>query len=552
MKKSLFLSLLATLWWGGTLQAQAPMPIPNGSFEQWTSHPGYSVTVLFVPISVYNAYSTPSVWGYPSYPVNQTVSYMGMNVNVNTSVPLVKASEETGGAPDGNKAVKLQTFMLEDIVNPTVLNLASGSIDPSLTQQIVPSILLTGTIDINAFLPLLSSLMSGSGDIYSMIPTLVTENVNDYITGGLVLGNLRPGRLTGSYKYHSAVSGDNGGILMLGTRYNTVTHRRDIVGGGFDTSLTDASAYTPFEVAYQPLSALIPGSPNLDPDSLIVLLFSSAGNNRQQGSYLCLDNLALWPAPDTVWRSVTVASANGDWGSVSGGGTYPDSTLVTLSALPSSGYHFTAWHDGNGDNPRQVLVISDTAFTALFAPDTTPTPPTPPPTPPTPPAPDTVWHTVTVTASADGVCEPYGSGLYADGDTAEIGYLLADTATLGGHWEYLGWNDGETGNPRQVVITSDTAFVILCQWIADSVGIEPTGSVHPTVHLYPNPAHGRCTATLGDNRPAHLKLYSIDGRLLQTLTSDGTPAELNLPWPGVFLLSATTSTGSTTLKIINR
>lgn len=462
MNKNAFLSfcLVALM---GILRAQTPMSIPNGSFEQWTSHDGYSVTAMYViHIPVYEAYSTPSVWNYPLYPINQTVSVYGYNVNINTSVPIIKASQETTGVPDGNKAVKLQTFMLSDIINSTVLSVAGSSLDPSLTSQVIPSILSTGDINISSFIPLVSNMMSTSGDIYSMIPTLVAEDVNDYITGGIALGEFRPGTLTGSYKYHSATSGDNGAVLLLGTRYNSTTHRREIVGGGVNLDLVDVNTYTPFEVEYQPLSKLIPGSPNLEPDSLIILLFSSAGNNRQQGSYLCLDNLKLWPAPDTVWR------------------------------------------------------------------------------------------TVTVTANVDGACEPYGSGLYVDGDTVEIGYIIAGTATDGGHWEYLGWNDGETANPRQIIVTSDTSFVVFCQWIADSVGVETVGSQQPLVTVSPNPAKEQCSVTLADGMPAVLTLYTADGRRLKTVTTDGGPVMLDLPFTGILLLQATTSIGTTTSKVVSK
>ena len=81
------------------LRAQTPMPLPGGSFEQWTSHPGYNVTVLFMPINVYGPYTTPTGWSHLSYPVNETTSLMGMTININTSVPLVSAMPDTAGAP---------------------------------------------------------------------------------------------------------------------------------------------------------------------------------------------------------------------------------------------------------------------------------------------------------------------------------------------------------------------------------------------------------------------------------------------------------------------
>ena len=52
--------------------------------------------------------------------------------------------------------------------------------------------------------------------------------------------------------------------------------------------------------------------------------------------------------------------------------------------------------------------------------------------------------------------------------------------------------------------------------------------------------------------PAELKLYGIDGRLLQTIAYKGTPIELQLPSQGVYLLQATTAAGTMTRKIVNK
>ena len=159
-------------------------------------------------------------------------------------IPLLPAgticpSADAVAVPDGSNAVKLQTLMISDIVNSTVLSLAGSSIDTSLTSQVIPSILSTGQVDIDALIPIISNLLSGGGDLLSMLPTLLAMDVNDFITGGISLGGLRPGRLTGSYKFHSAVEGDNGGTIMLGTHYNTTTHQRDIVGLGINLAMID-------------------------------------------------------------------------------------------------------------------------------------------------------------------------------------------------------------------------------------------------------------------------------------------------------------------------
>lgn len=768
MKKNILLFFLSFVLLGGWGRAQVPITIPNSSFEQWTSHNGYSVTVLFVPISVYDTFSTPSVWNYPSYPVNESVSMMGMNININTSIPLVRAYRETSGVPDGNKAVKLQSFMLGDIVNSMVLNLAGNYIDSSLTSQVIPSILSTGAIDIEAFIPILTDLMSGTGDLFTLLPSLLTLDVNDYITGGIALGNYRPGRLTGSYKYHSAVSGDNGGVVMIGTRYNTATHHRDIVGGGFNLDLFDANVYTPFEVEYQPLSALVPGSTDHDPDSLIVLLLSSAGNNMQQGSYLCLDNLMLWSAPDTC-ADITASTAvpyiheamlswsisdpadsfeleYGPAGFTLGSGTTATTTAtsITLDSLESNtaydvhirtlcsdtvyGDWSTLQFSTLNDTCSSIIALAAVSqiheaelswnvygtvegFEIEYGPagftlgngDTLTT------------------TTTTLTLSGLDASTAYdvyvrtlcANSIYGNwstlrftthGDTcASVIDLMVDNPVRDGfpenvltwsgssqpdHWEVeYGPQDFQLGTGT-VVVTSDTYFEIypleqnntlnpntwydfyvrpVCQngiygdwdsvhyltpcakvsgltahgsgdelWVSsdnrigglsiswtdstdtqswgvyygiystefpDSWGTyvtvdtpyfefppllpERTYSVevsarcaednygdivwinfttpgiegiddaplfnlrHP-LSVSPNPANGQCTVTTIDNEPADMKLYSIDGRLIQTVTTDGTPVILDLPWQGIYLLQATNSKGVATCKIVNQ
>ena len=106
------------------------------------------------------------------------------------------------------------------------------------------------------------------------------------------------------------------------------------------------------------------------------------------------------------------------------------------------------------------------------------------------PLPDTVWRMVTVTANVAGVCEPYGSGSYADSSSVEIGYNMLDTATIGGHWQFIGWSDNGTGNPRSIFVTSDTSIVAFFEWVADS------------------------TQSISDILSSDIKVYALDGRIV--------------------------------------
>jgi len=67
--------------------------------------------------------------------------------------------------------------------------------------------------------------------------------------------------------------------------------------------------------------------------------------------------------------TITVASNNDEFGSVTGGGTYYEDETVTLTAVPSEHYHFVKWDDENTDNPREITVTETVTYTATFEED---------------------------------------------------------------------------------------------------------------------------------------------------------------------------------------
>lgn len=181
-----------------------------------------------------------------------------------------------------------------------------------------------------------------------------------------------------------------------------------------------------------------------------------------------------------------------------------------------------------------AMTIDDVSVTLVV--DTTPT--------------DTVWRTVTVTANVDGAPMPYGSGLYADSSMVEIGYHLADTAALGGHWEFLGWSDGPTASPRTILVTSDTTIVALFEWMTDSVGINELRDNSYEIRVYPNPAHGAVTVSVG--APATLTVLDLTGRVVVaplSLSSSATLPFTDLP-SGTYFLRVTTEEGTAVKKLI--
>ena len=197
---------------------------------------------------------------------------------------------------------------------------------------------------------------------------------------------------------------------------------------------------------------------------------------------------------DTAYFTETLYTESGasDW----------SSHEANLSQWQGHTVHIAWVHHGPATDPSDVRagIRLDTVSIECAAPDTTPVV-------------DTVWHTVTVNTNVEGAAEPYGSGTYAHGDTVEIGLMYADTVAHGGHWDFLGWSDGPTEQPRNIVVSSDTVITALFQWVADtSSGIGDIVNSKLNVEIYPNPAHGN--VTIKTSEPATLELLDISGHVV--------------------------------------
>ena len=145
---------------------------------------------------------------------------------------------------------------------------------------------------------------------------------------------------------------------------------------------------------------------------------------------------------------VTVGSADVTMGSTSGSGTYTYGDTVAISAVPSYGYQFTQWNDGNTSNPRTVTIVGDAFFWAQFIPNS---------------------YTVTVNSHNNDMGSASGGGEY-DYDS-EI--LIYATPNYGYHFEQ--WNDGNTANPRVIEVTGDISLT--AQFAANNY-IVTAGSVN--------------------------------------------------------------------------
>ena len=104
---------------------------------------------------------------------------------------------------------------------------------------------------------------------------------------------------------------------------------------------------------------------------------------------------------------------------------------TSVTANHNYGYHFVQWNDGNTDNPRTIVLTQDTIFTAEFAKNT-------------------YMLTTTSANEARGITFGDTTALYLD--EMEI------SATPNYGYHFVQWNDGNTDNPRTIVLTQDTTF----------------------------------------------------------------------------------------------
>lgn len=208
--------------------------------------------------------------------------------------------------------------------------------------------------------------------------------------------------------------------------------------------------------------------------------------------------------PDTVWRTVTLAVSDTAMGTVTGGGLYPDSSVVTISAIPFEGYHFMGWNDGDTQAVRTVMVVSDTAFVASFeanAPDTIVPP-------------DTIWRTVSVVRQLEGADDDesadgyvLGAGIYADGDTVTLTLLTYDYKCPP---YFYGWvmapGDTVFGDECTFVVTSDTTITA---YYRQGVSIPELSIFDSRFSIFPNPASKSVTVVVA--QPTTLTLLDVTG-----------------------------------------
>ena len=138
---------------------------------------------------------------------------------------------------------------------------------------------------------------------------------------------------------------------------------------------------------------------------------------------------------EPVKFTLRTQSNNDEMGSVTPSvGKYAYLSEVEITAEPAYGYHFEEWSDGRIANPRKVTIERDTLFRALFEINT---------------------YSVQVTTSTMGRITGAGEYDYLSSCS------LRSIPNYG--YQFVRWADGETANPRTIVVTQDTIMAAVYQ-----------------------------------------------------------------------------------------
>ncbi|MBQ7210985.1 MAG: BspA family leucine-rich repeat surface protein [Paludibacteraceae bacterium] len=146
--------------------------------------------------------------------------------------------------------------------------------------------------------------------------------------------------------------------------------------------------------------------------------------------------------------TVTVVANPAVGGQVIGAGTYKKGATATLVAIAAEGYEFKNWSDGSTDNPHAIVVEKDLTLIANF--DKVEV------------KPNEFTISVYVTPNGSGTVE--GAGTYEQGQTATLVALPAEG------YEFREWSDGNTDNPREIVVNKN--LTLICNFHKIGEGVE--------------------------------------------------------------------------------
>ena len=128
--------------------------------------------------------------------------------------------------------------------------------------------------------------------------------------------------------------------------------------------------------------------------------------------------------------------------------------LLILQAVANEHYHFVQWSDGNTDAKREIYLTHDLILNALFVEDI---------------------YQVNLSSNNPAYGRVTGSGSYAYGTEVVI------AAIPGNRYEFVQWSDGNTDNPRTLIVTGDISLQAQFEELYFTITVESNDTSMGTV-----------------------------------------------------------------------
>ena len=219
--------------------------------------------------------------------------------------------------------------------------------------------------------------------------------------------------------------------------------------------------------------------------------------------------------------TITVESANPDWGNVSGGGTFNYGETIEIAATPNIGHVFLTWDDGNLDNPRSIVVTENHTYIASFAVQQ-------------------CYITAEVTPEEAGTA--FGGGLWYYGDTISV------TINRNEDWGFLNWTENDEVVSEEMtytfIATGDRNLVAHFQYT------ESIGENSISANIYPNPTQGKVMVESEDL--SHVRIVNAYGQTVYNAKLEGNLVCIDLSQmvKGIYMMHIEANDGQAVRKIV--
>lgn len=214
---------------------------------------------------------------------------------------------------------------------------------------------------------------------------------------------------------------------------------------------------------------------------------------------------------NAIQHNIKLTSANAKMGMAIGTGSYAAGSVAEIVAIANYGYHFTKWSDGNTNNPRFVNVASDSSFTALF---------------------EVNNYSVLAAANEKEMGKVEGAATYAYLSRTQL------KATPNTGYKFKEWSDGETANPREILVYSDTAFTAVFMAI-DATAVNESAANAVNIYAYGN-------TIVVENATEEISVYDAMGKLVCRDAINRVRTEITVNGTGVYIVK----TGDTVKRVM--